>query len=99
MSRCVITSASPTSATISGAPQATFSGFSMAAAATDNAGGAGRRRRPVRPLTGRPADRTAARTREGAGHGGRPSVVESTGFALVTRGELVVPSRTARRPC
>lgn len=37
MSRCVITSASPTSATISGAPQATFSGFSMAAAATDPA--------------------------------------------------------------
>ena len=30
MSRCVITSATPTSATISGAPQATFSGFSMA---------------------------------------------------------------------
>jgi hypothetical protein len=38
MSRCVITSASPTSATISGAPQATFSGFSMRVDATDSAG-------------------------------------------------------------
>ena len=36
MKRCVITSASPTSATISGAPQATFSGFSLAVEATDS---------------------------------------------------------------
>ncbi len=38
MRRCVITSASPTSATISGAPQATFSGFSMRVDATDSGG-------------------------------------------------------------
>jgi hypothetical protein len=31
MSQCVITSATPTSATISGAPAATFSGLSLAA--------------------------------------------------------------------
>src|SRR5690349_17398802 len=39
LSRCVITSASPTAATVLGAPQATFSGFSMQVDATD-AGGA-----------------------------------------------------------
>jgi hypothetical protein len=38
MSRCVITSASPTSATVSGAPQATFSGFSMHVDSTDSGG-------------------------------------------------------------
>jgi hypothetical protein len=38
MSGCVITSAAPTSATISGAPTATFSGFSMHVEATDAAG-------------------------------------------------------------
>jgi hypothetical protein len=38
MRRCVITSAGPTAATISGAPQATFSGFSMQVDATDNNG-------------------------------------------------------------
>jgi hypothetical protein len=38
MSRCVITSAGPTTATISGAPQATFSGFSMHVDSTDTAG-------------------------------------------------------------
>jgi hypothetical protein len=31
MSRCVITSAVPSAATIAGAPAATFSGFSLAA--------------------------------------------------------------------
>ncbi|MEU7790619.1 MULTISPECIES: hypothetical protein [unclassified Amycolatopsis] len=39
LSRCVITSAAPTAATVAGAPQATFSGFSMQVDATD-AGGA-----------------------------------------------------------
>ncbi|NBH12552.1 hypothetical protein [Amycolatopsis sp. SID8362] len=39
LSRCVITSAAPTAATVAGAPQATFSGFSMHVDATD-AGGA-----------------------------------------------------------
>jgi hypothetical protein len=38
MSRCVITSAGPTSATVSGAPQATFSGFSMHVDSTDSGG-------------------------------------------------------------
>ena len=38
MSGCVITSAAPTSATISGAPTATFSGFSMHVEATDATG-------------------------------------------------------------
>lgn len=38
MSRCVITSAGPTAATISGAPQATFSGFSMHVDATASTG-------------------------------------------------------------
>jgi hypothetical protein len=38
MSRCVITSAGPTTATISGAPQATFSGFSMHVDSTDSGG-------------------------------------------------------------
>jgi hypothetical protein len=36
MRRCVITSAGPTVATISGAPQATFSGFSMGVDSTDS---------------------------------------------------------------
>jgi hypothetical protein len=35
MKRCIITSASPTPATISGVPQAQFSGFSMQAETTD----------------------------------------------------------------
>lgn len=38
LSRCVITSASPTAATVMGAPQATFSGFSMHVDATDTLG-------------------------------------------------------------
>jgi hypothetical protein len=38
MSDCVITSASPSSATISGAPAATFSGFSLAAKAEPKLG-------------------------------------------------------------
>jgi hypothetical protein len=38
LERCYITSAAPGSATVSGAPVATFSGFSLAAAATDIAG-------------------------------------------------------------
>jgi hypothetical protein len=38
MTECVITSATPTAATISGAPSATFSGFSLAAAATPHQG-------------------------------------------------------------
>lgn len=38
MRRCVITSATPTAATVSGAPSATFSGFSLAARVEDNAG-------------------------------------------------------------
>jgi hypothetical protein len=38
LSRCVITSASPTAATVMGAPQATFSGFSMHVDATDTGG-------------------------------------------------------------
>jgi hypothetical protein len=38
MSRCLITSAGPTTATVTGAPQATFSGFSLAAKAEDKAG-------------------------------------------------------------
>lgn len=38
MSSCVITSAGPTSAAISGAPQATFSGFSMHVDSTDSGG-------------------------------------------------------------
>jgi hypothetical protein len=38
MSNCVITSAVPTSATVSGVPTATFSGFSMQVAATDSNG-------------------------------------------------------------
>lgn len=38
LSRCVITSASPTAATVLGAPQATFSGFSMHVDATDAGG-------------------------------------------------------------
>lgn len=38
LSRCVITSASPTAATVMGAPQATFSGFSMHVDATDTQG-------------------------------------------------------------
>ncbi len=37
MSDCIITSASPTNATISGAPMATFSGFSLAAASEGKA--------------------------------------------------------------
>jgi hypothetical protein len=36
MSDCLITSATPTSATISGAPSATFSGVSLAASSEDN---------------------------------------------------------------
>jgi len=38
MTECLITSATPTAATPSGAPTATFSGFSLAASAEDNAG-------------------------------------------------------------
>jgi hypothetical protein len=38
LERCYITSAAPGSATVSGAPVATFSGFSLAAAVTDTAG-------------------------------------------------------------
>jgi hypothetical protein len=38
LEQCYITSAAPGSATVSGAPVATFSGFSLAAAVTDNAG-------------------------------------------------------------
>lgn len=37
LSKCIITSATPTAATISGAPSATFSGFSLAAKSTDKA--------------------------------------------------------------
>lgn len=39
MADCLITSAGPTAATISGAPQAQFSGYSMRVDATDTAGG------------------------------------------------------------
>jgi hypothetical protein len=38
MSGCIITAAQPTSATISGAPAATFSGFALGATATPKAG-------------------------------------------------------------
>lgn len=38
LSRCVITSATPTAATVMGAPQATFSGFSMQVDSTDTNG-------------------------------------------------------------
>jgi hypothetical protein len=38
LTRCIITSVSPTAATVMGAPQATFSGFSMHVDATDSAG-------------------------------------------------------------
>ena len=38
LTRCVITSASPTSATVMGAPQATFSGFSLHVDSTDAQG-------------------------------------------------------------
>lgn len=38
LSKCVITSAVPTSATVSGAPTATFSGFSMHTDVTDSGG-------------------------------------------------------------
>src|SRR4051794_17380340 len=38
LTRCVITSVAPTAATVMGAPQATFSGFSMHVDATDAAG-------------------------------------------------------------
>jgi hypothetical protein len=38
MSQCVITSAAPTTATVSGAPSATFSGVSLAASAEATAG-------------------------------------------------------------
>jgi hypothetical protein len=38
LSNCVITSAAPTAATISGAPSATFSGFARAAAAEPKSG-------------------------------------------------------------
>jgi hypothetical protein len=38
LSKCVITSAAPTAATVMGAPQATFSGFSMHVDATDAGG-------------------------------------------------------------
>lgn len=38
MTDCIITSASPTPATISGAPAATFSGFSLAASAAPKSG-------------------------------------------------------------
>jgi|SRR5436190_6350934 len=37
MSDCIITSATPTAATIAGAPSATFSGVSLAASSEDNA--------------------------------------------------------------
>jgi hypothetical protein len=40
MKNCIITSASPSPATISGAPAATFSGFSLAAAAEPKVGAA-----------------------------------------------------------
>ena len=36
LTECLITNATPTAATISGAPSATFSGVSLAASATDN---------------------------------------------------------------
>jgi hypothetical protein len=39
LSECIITSASPSTATTSGAPAATFSGFSMHAASADKGGG------------------------------------------------------------
>ena len=38
MAECIITSATPTAATISGAPAATFSGFSLSATATPQTG-------------------------------------------------------------
>ena len=38
LTRCVITSAAPTAATVMGAPQATFSGFSMHVETTDSGG-------------------------------------------------------------
>jgi hypothetical protein len=38
LTRCVLTSAAPTTATVMGAPQATFSGFSMHVDATDSGG-------------------------------------------------------------
>jgi hypothetical protein len=38
LTECVITSATPTAATISGAPSATFSGFSLGATATPQSG-------------------------------------------------------------
>ena len=38
LTRCIITSVSPTAATVMGAPQATFSGFSMHVDATDTQG-------------------------------------------------------------
>lgn len=38
LSDCVITSATPTAASVSGAPTATFSGFSLAASSEDKAG-------------------------------------------------------------
>jgi hypothetical protein len=38
LSDCIITSATPTAATISGAPSATFSGVSLAASSEDNGG-------------------------------------------------------------
>jgi hypothetical protein len=38
MQHCYVTSAAPGSATVSGAPVATFSGFSLGVAVTDNAG-------------------------------------------------------------
>jgi hypothetical protein len=38
LSDCIITSATPTAATISGAPSATFSGVSLQASSEDNAG-------------------------------------------------------------
>ena len=38
MPDCIITSATPTSATVSGAPTATFSGFSLSAKAEPKAG-------------------------------------------------------------
>lgn len=40
MKECIITSAAPASATIAGAPTATFSGFSLAASATPKGGAA-----------------------------------------------------------
>jgi hypothetical protein len=40
MTNCIITSASPTNATISGAPAATFSGFSLAASSEPKNGAA-----------------------------------------------------------